>query len=382
MCLATSRARDIIYGELHIGSGWAPYRVTSPAKVIMVMKVVIVGAGVIGLSCAYYLKEKFGNALSVTVIAEKFSPSTTSDKAGGFILPVDFGPSPHDANYNARVKQWAVDTFKHLYSLYKSETAADIGLCLVSGYQYWNKSVGLPWWKNMVVGFYCLSTSSPEVQMLRLPQNAQYMWSYSTFLVDCRQYLPWLMQEFVKKGGLVEKRRVLTLDELRHYDIVINCSGLGAVDLVGEPDMVPVRGQAVLVRAPWIKHFVIVNDDDKDMEEMTYILPRPDGVLLGGTSQRGNWSERVDANTSEAIVSRCAAQLPGLRRAEVIEAWAGGRPVRTTVRLEKEGQPQERPVIIHNYGHGGQGITLHWGCALEVGRIVENCITSIPDARL
>ena len=342
------------------------------------MKVAIVGAGVIGLSCAYHLTEKFGYPLSVTVVAERISPNTTSDKGGCIILPVDFSPSSHGTDYNARVKQWAVDTFKHFHSLYKSEAAAEIDLCLVSGYQYLSKRVALPWWKDMVFDFRSFSTSSPGVQMVHSHQQSQYVWSYSSFVVDCRRYLPWLLQEFVKNGGLIEKRRVLTLDELRHYDIVINCSGLGAVDLVCEQDMMPVRGQVVLVRAPWIKHFIVANDD----EELTYILPRPDGVLLGGTAERGNWSERVDPDTSEAIVSRCAALLPGLRQAEVIEAWAGGRPTRTTIRLEKEGQLQKRPVIVHNYGHGGQGITLHWGCALEVGRIVENYITSVPDARL
>ena len=133
---------------------------------------------------------------------------------------------------------------------------------------------------------------------------------------------------------MVEQRRLKSLDELRGYDVVVNCTGLGAAELVGDHDLHPVRGQAVRVRAPWIKHFVI--DIDESKEDWVYVFPRSGDVLLGGTAVSGDWSETVDPATSEAIVSRCTALLPSLRGAEVIGAWVGGRPVRTTVRLEKE----------------------------------------------
>ena len=341
------------------------------------MKVAVIGAGVVGLSTAYCLVEKLGDAgVSVKIIADKFSPNTTSDQAGAFAQPVVFHHQARKkAEYDARLQQWTLDTFKHFSSLYHTPAAADIELNLVSGYKLVNSATPPPWWKELHLGFRCIPADSPEVRALIQQPNSHHslsVWAFSSYVVDCRHYLPWLMDGFVRKGGMVQQRRLKSLDELRGYDIVVNCTGLGAAELVGDHDLHPVGGQAVLVKAPWIKHFVI-NVENKD--EITYILPRSRDVLLGGTAVSGNWSETVDPATSEAIVSRCAALLPSLRGAEVIGAWVGGRPVRKTVRLEKEEKGSGQPLLIHNYGHGGQGIILHWGCALEVRRIVEQFIS-------
>ena len=342
-------------------------------------RVAIVGAGVIGLSSAYHLVTKFKNAVTVTVIAEEFTPNTTSDKAGGFIQPVDFNNASHDANKTEelRIQQWTVDTFNHLHSLYKSKIAAAIHLCLVSGYKFVDTSTQLPWRKNLVLGFRSFSATSPELKMLNItqPYRSKTVWAFSTYILDCRHYLPWLMNEFLKNGGTVEQRRLSSLDELQNYDVIINCSGLGAVELVGDSEVYPVRGQTVLVRAPWIKQFIVVAGKDIN-NVMVYVMPRFDHVVLGGTAQRDNWSETVDPVTSEAILYACTTILPALEGAEVIGALVGRRPVRKgTVRLEMEKKREGTQLVIHNYGHGGQGVTLHWGCALEVGRIIESFLT-------
>ena len=341
------------------------------------MKVAVAGAGVVGLSTAYCLAEKFRSiGVSVTVIADAFSPNTSSDKAGALIRPLLLGSSSRRrAKYDAQLQQWTVDTFKHLHSLYHTKEAAEIQLSLQSGYEFVPNTAEPPWWKDLVLGFHCTSADSNEVQrFVQTHQSHRSMsvWAFSTYLVDCRLYLPWLMAGFIRRGGMVEQRRLKSLDELRGYDVVVNCTGLGAAELVGDHDLHPVRGQAVLVRAPWIKHFVIDVDDSK--EDWVYVFPRSCDVLLGGTAVSGDWSETVDPATSEAIVSRCTALLPSLRGAEVIGAWVGGRPVRTTVRLEKEERGPGWPLMIHNYGHGGQGIVLHWGCALEVANMLEQFI--------
>ena len=290
----------------------------------------------------------------MTVIAEKFSPNTTSDKAGAFTQPaVGY---PKTTEYDARSQQWTLDTFKHFSSLYHTEAAAEMELSLVSGYKFVDCSTEPPPWKDCNLGFHCIPADSPEVQALIQTPTSHSKLSVSTYLVDCRFYLPWLLAGFIRRGGMVEQRRLKGLDELRGYDVVVNCTGLGAAELVGDHDLHPVRGQAVQVRTPWIKHFVINIDETKD--EVTYIIPRPRGVLLGGTAA-SDLSETVDPATSEAIVSRCTALLPSLRGAEVIGAWVGGRPVRTTVRLEKEERGPGWPLLIHNYGHGGQGIVLY-----------------------
>lgn len=347
------------------------------------VKLAVVGAGVIGLSSAYHLADKFRGEVSVTVIAEKFSPSTTSDKAGSLIYPVDF--TSVNTSEKVRVQKWVVETFAHFNSLYQSKSVDDIELSVVSGYKLIHeKHHPLPWWKDVVFSFHSLSPSSSEMQAINIPPNCQSVWAFSTYLVNCKHYLPWLMREFIKKGGTVERRRLSTLDELSDYDIVVNCSGLNAAELVGDSELTPVRGQVVVVKAPWIKKFVIADNSDSE-EDMAYILPRRNDVVLGGTKQLGNWSETVDPGTPKAIISRCMTLLPSLHGAEVIETWAGGRPVRKAVRLEKEERGKSPLVVIHCYGHGGQGVTVHWGCALDVGRLVEDYITKsviVSPARL
>ena len=340
-------------------------------------RVAIVGAGVIGLSSAYHLVTKFKNTVTVTVIAERFTPNTTSDTSGGFFQPVDFNDASHGANKteDIRIKQWAIDTFNHFNSLYNSKLAAAIQLCLVSGYEFVDSSTQLPWWKNIVLGFRTLPATSSELKMLNItqPYQSNTVWAFSTYILDCKHYLPWLMNEFLKNGGTVEQRRLSSLDELHNYDMIINCCGLGAVELVGDSDVYPVRGQVVLVRAPWIKQFIVAASGEKGM---AYIMPRSDHVVLGGTAQRDNWSDTVDPATSKTILYACTSLLPALQGAEVVGALAGRRPMRKgTVRLEVEKWRECTQLVIHNYGHGGQGVTLHWGCALEVGRIIESYLS-------
>ena len=106
---------------------------------------------------------------------------------------------------------------------------------------------------------------------------------------------------FYPKCGKVKDKNLPSLNDLVGYYVIINCSGLGAGKLVHDENIRTARGQVVLVRAPWIKHFVINDKRDK----LTYVLPRTDSVVLGGTTQVGNWDEIVNPDTAELIMSRC-----------------------------------------------------------------------------
>ena len=87
-------------------------------------------------------------------------------------------------------------------------------------------------------------------------------------------------------------------------------------------------------------------------------------MILGGVAQTNDWSLDVRMKDREYILEKCIKLIPELKNAEIIEDMVGLRPGRSEVRLEKEilfGRP-----IIHNYGHGGSGVTLSWGCADDV----------------
>jgi D-amino-acid oxidase len=105
--------------------------------------------------------------------------------------------------------------------------------------------------------------------------------------------------------------------------------------------------------------------DDYGPGGVTYIVPRSNDCILGGTAEEGREDLTPNMETAAEIVARCVALEPRLRNAAILEHKVGLRPGRQAVRLEAE-QWAPGKTIIHNYGHGGAGITLSWGCAANV----------------
>ena len=121
------------------------------------------------------------------------------------------------------------------------------------------------------------------------------------------------------------------------------------------------RGQILRVAAPEVREWLL---DQSDPQRLVYVVPRVNDVVLGGTAQEGDEDRRPDPATTEAIRARCAALIPALRDAPVVDVAVGLRPARPAVRLEAEGR------VVHCYGHGGAGVTLAWGCAGEVAALL------------
>ena len=334
-------------------------------------RVAIVGAGVIGLSVGLCLTETFKDRLDVTIIANKFSPDTTSDRAGAvYILGSAVAGSDHDT------KKYSPATFHFLKRLYDSNLRDEIGLRIIHMYSlYDEKFTGDLWFKDLLMNFKDLSRE--EAKELGLPyQQYQSIHSFDTYLVKGVKYLPWLMEKIRKDGGLIEKRNIANLAELSNYDIIINCTGLGARELVGDEGVIPVRGQIVAVKAPAMSQEAIsyhTHWSGSNHHELTYFYPHKDVVLLGGTAEPLTWSTIPDPMTAQGIYDRCLQLAPGLKEAEVVGGWACLRPYRESVRLEVE-DPSSSPVIIHNYGHGSQGVIMSWGSALETVKLVQECL--------
>ena len=101
-----------------------------------------------------------------------------------------------------------------------------------------------------------------------------------------------------------------------------------------------------------------------------YVHPRGQDCILGGTLDLGRWDTDVDEAEAEAILSRCRDIVPALADATVLEHIVGLRPARPTVRLEEDLAPHAARVV-HNYGHGGAGVTLGWGCAADVVTLLD-----------
>ena len=303
---------------------------------------IVVGAGVIGLTTAISLAEA---GLTTRVVAADPPSRTTSVAAGAIWGPVLCGPPD-------RCREWARAGLA-VFSSLAAEPAA--GVRQVSGREVSEEAAAPPEWTDLLPGVRLLGPAE-------LPSGFASGWHYTAPVVTMPLYLEYLLGRYSASGGTVSASRVESLSSL-HAPVVVNCTGIGARDLVPDPLLVPVRGQVVVVRNPGIEEFYI--DHGLHGTDYVYLFPHGDMVLLGGTAEHGavDWPPR--APVSARILRDCAAVFPGLRDAEVMEERVGLRPYRPSVRLEAEALPGGS-VLWHNYGHGGAGVTLSWGCAREI----------------
>ncbi|XP_032856168.1 D-aspartate oxidase isoform X5 [Tyto alba] len=331
-------------------------------------KVAVVGAGVIGLSTALCITETYPSC-SVTVLSDQFSPNTTSDVAAGMLIPHTYpGTSIHVQ------KQWFKETFTYLFAINNSAEVSEAGIHLVSGWQVFKNTPKeeLPFWSDVVLGFRPMSGA----ELQKFPQH-RFGQAFTTLKCDCPPYLLWLEKRLKATGIQMYTRKIADLWELHsEYNIVVNCAGIGAHQLVGDKKLFPVRGQVLEVHAPWVKNFI------RDGNGVTYIYPGIHRVTLGGTREKENWNLSPDPGTTKDIFDRCCSLEPSLRGAQDIKVKVGLRPSRQCVRLQREVLSQRgvKLQVVHNYGHGAGGFSVHRGTAKEAAHLVGECIAALQDA--
>ncbi|MFE7541376.1 FAD-dependent oxidoreductase [Streptomyces platensis] len=313
----------------------------------------VVGGGVIGLTSAVALAE---DGHRVRVLSRDAAGGTTSAVAGGLCWPYRIQPYE-------RAVAWSVRSFQVLTEL--AERPAETGARMVTGTMTaatGGADDGLAAWYDAVPG---LRRARAE----ELPEGCASGWRARTPLVDMPTHLRYLEQRLTAAGGTLERREVTSLEEAgAAADVVVNCSGLGARALVPDPDVHPVQGQLVVVENPGIEEWSV--SADTGASDTTYLLPQPYGLVLGGTARENAWSREPDPAVAAAIVARTARRFPELARARVLAHKVGLRPARPAVRLTAERLSGGMP-CVHNYGHGGAGVTVAWGCADEVLRMVR-----------
>jgi D-amino-acid oxidase len=309
-------------------------------------EVIVVGAGVVGLSCAFELAAA-GRRVAVWAAAPP--ERTTSAVAAAFWYPYRVEPIE-------RVGPWAAVAYERFASLAADLTVGPrAGVMMREAIELFVEPCPDPPWARHVDMF---RHALPE----ELPPGYAHALVFEAPVIDMTRYLAWLVEQLRRFGVEILVRRLDSLaPALAAAKIVVNSTGLGARELVGDAGVYPVRGQVVRRERGELSRVII---DEHGPAGITYVIPRGDDVVLGGVADEHREDLREDPQQSAAIVERCARLEPALEQAATLGVKVGLRPCRAAVRLEAE--ELDGVVLIHNYGHGGAGVTLSWGCAEEV----------------
>jgi D-amino-acid oxidase len=309
-------------------------------------RAIVIGCGVIGITTALRLR---GDGWRVEIWTRDEPDATTSAVAGAIWYP--FLAEPRQ-----RVARWSAATYERLRKLAATPST---GVRMGDVVEVFDHDDPDLWWADSVPDAHRLAAAE-------LPPGYRAGVRASVPICDVPRHLAWLLAELRAADVEIVRRAVASLDEpLAHADLVVNCSGLGARQLCDDAELRPVRGQVLRVTgatvdAAWI---------DDTTPRPRYVIPRADDVVVGGTAQTDDERLAPDPAETAAILADAVRAMPQLRDATIEQVRVGLRPYRSTVRLERD--DRDGKALVHNYGHGGSGYTVCWGCADEVASLAR-----------
>ncbi|KAI7855423.1 hypothetical protein BDC45DRAFT_439142 [Circinella umbellata] len=308
----------------------------------MTKRIVIIGAGIVGLSTALALQEK---GYRVVIVA-KWLPGDmhidyTSPWAGAHWRTM----AP---NSNKLLQDFDAGTYHKFFELSKTHPQ-ETGIMAIPATDFYDELVPdtqTPWFQTLVKDVReSLTNKCSRNNTHELPPGAKIGHRYTTGPVGA----------------------------------VVNCTGLGAryLDGVNDTKMFPTRGQTVIAYAPHVNETVTYIGS----KGITYIIPRSNGqVVLGGTANKHDFNPNVEKATIESILERTQKLYPKLTKygsepIKVIGNGVGLRPSRVDgPRIEPETYTKsngKKMLVIHAYGHGGFGYQSSWGAAQYTSDLVD-----------
>ncbi|KAJ8932816.1 hypothetical protein NQ318_015984, partial [Aromia moschata] len=144
--------------------------------------------------------------------------------------------------------KWIIDSYNYWADIKDSPEGAKAGVTDISGYIFSSE------YPNIVRNHYLerlvpIYRPASEGELKLCPGNWRYGSFFTTLLTQCTLYLPWAMKKFLDAGGKILEKKVTTLSSVGlHYDVVVNCTGLGAKYLCDDHKLVPVRGQVIKIQ--------------------------------------------------------------------------------------------------------------------------------------
>ncbi len=299
-------------------------------------KIIVLGSGVIGLTSAILLQE---SGYKVEIWSSKVTPDTTSDVAAAFWLP--FNAEPID-----KVLEWSKETFEftraHLINVENS------GCMIIPFSQLTMTGPKKPWWESIV----------PQLQTVTdgLPDSYSYAFEFSTVLFDSSVYMKYLIHKFLRNDGVLINKEIESISDLP-AGLSVNCLGLGAKSIFSDLELYPVRGQVLVVEKNGFEKIIL------DPEHEMLIVPRTNDIIIGATVQKNDDDLSIRKSDTDRMLGSVVKLYPDFEW-KLIGEKVGLRPARSSIRLEREIIGDK--TVIHNYGHGGSGYTVSWGCAMDV----------------
>jgi len=303
--------------------------------------VAIIGAGVTGLTCGVVLAEAGYRA---RIFAEETGQRTTSAAAAAIWFPYDAEPVE-------AVIAWSLETFEVLQGLCRDRAS---GVSMIELRQFGR--VGeedIPDW--------ALPLGARRLPAESIRRSFTSGFALKVPLLDTTRYLDYLAARFGAADGEIEAGiRFERLEEVgRDWGLVVNCAGIGARTLVPDPAVESHRGQVVIVPRIAAPYAVVCDDPP-----LMYAIPRANDCVFGGTNEQSSVCE-VNPEQTAQIVAECSRVLE-IQPPPILGERVGLRPFRRGGVCLRADSLGERRRVIHNYGHGGSGFTLSWGCARAV----------------
>lgn len=338
-------------------------------------KVIVVGAGVVGLSAALVLAE---NGYTVTVVARNLPTDPLSSEYTSPWAGAHFRPFPSRSVSDKREMRLTRRTQEYFKTLAKTEPWSSVKF--VQGIEYFEAPDS--YYSKISYGY---SEDMEHFKVLsesEIPNGCKLGTQYKTWVLNSPHYIKYLQNKLMFKYGVqFHKQQVSSLQQVFEKfltNIVINCSGNGLqYDGSHDARCFPIRGQTLLVRAPPGCPYLekTITHQGKD-GSWTFVIPRPldGGVILGGTKQPGDTHASPRVSDTEALVSRGQKFFPELfidGELDIRNINVGFRPAReggsrVEIELVTEGK------IVHAYGAGGMGYELSYGMGQEVLKLVNS----------
>ena len=301
-------------------------------------RLAVIGAGVTGLTCGVLFAE---SGYAATIFARESGRQTTSGVAAAIWFPYDAEPADH-------VARWSLATYKVLREL-ACDRGSGVSMVELRAFARAGK-IAVPAWAELL--------GARELAATEVPRHV-FTSGYAVRvpLIDTTTHLDYLAARFTAAGGTFVHAAFDSFDDVAaEHRVIVNCSGVGAMKLARDSDLEPHRGQVVIVAKLELPYAIVCDDPP-----LMYAIPRGNDCVLGGTNEISDDTTPAAADTRQIVTE--AARVLGIEPPAIVGERVGLRPFRRSgVRLERERLPDGR-IVIHNYGHGGSGFTLSWGCA-------------------